>query len=262
MNNLFDKEIVWITGAGSGIGEAAAKLMARQGARVLCTDINTEEVERVAAEIMEAGGAAQAMTVDVSREEDNVAAVNYCMESMGGLHMVLINAARSSARESVLICEKEALDIAIQVTLYGCFFGIKHAANAMIESGIQGRILVVGTLASLSGAQDQMAYIAAKHGALGIMKSAACDLNPLGIRVNAVIPGLVGSAGLRKGMGEHMPPGVDEPEELSETISFLLSNRSLLMTGQIVKLDHGFSEFTDVPSFLEFYQGPAFGKSR
>ena len=260
MDPAFENEIAWVTGGGSGIGEAAAKLLAELGATVLCTDINSEGVQRVAAQINQSGGTAHAMVLDVSKEEDNAAAVGFCVESLGGLHMAFLNAGYCPVG-SVLDYSQESFDKTIQVNLYGALYGLKHAGNAMKDAGTRGRILITGTLDSIRGSDQSAAYIASKHGALGLMKSAAVDFNPLGIRVNAVMPGLVGSPGLKRNLEEGgipMPAAVDKPEQLAKTICFLLSNDSSLMTGQIVKLDHGFSNFTHVPGLFDFYQGNGF----
>ncbi|WP_287373326.1 SDR family oxidoreductase [Prosthecochloris sp.] len=245
MNNCKNKT-GWITGGGAGVGASLCKILAEHGANVLCTDIDLEAAERVASNIRASGGVCIGMQVDITKEEDNAAAVKRAFDEWGTLHMVGINAAVDFAfGKDVTTCTLDEMRKTTEVNYFGSFLGIKHAAIAMKEHNIQGNILVIGSGASIKATPGTFAYASSKHGLIGIAKVAAVDLLPFGIKVNTACLGMVNTEGLRSALAHfdvnEMPPYADHPDIVAAELATLMSNDSPLMTGQIIGLERGLS---------------------
>ena len=248
-------KVGWVTGGGAGIGAAICKELAACGAKVLCTDRNLASAEHIAADIVDAGGTAVAMQVDVSKEEGNQEAVNRALEEWGSLDMVAINAAIDAASgKSILNCSSEEFRKTASVNYEGSFLGIKAAANAMKDNGIKGSIVVVGSGASVKATPGTFAYSSSKHGLIGIAKIASVDLLPYGIRVNTMLPGMIDTEGLRntlKKFNMDVPVYADKPELIAEEIVNLLANESPLITGQVIGLERGLSNTQYISAVTE-----------
>src|SRR6266704_2081282 len=197
-------KVAIVTGAGSGIGEATARLMAREGASVVVADINGTEAERVAGEL----GSAVAAEVDVSDERSVMGMVETAVESFGGLDVLHNNA--SDASTNALDMDIVSLDMAIfdrlvAVNLKGQFMGCKHAIPRMLERG-GGAIVNTASVDGFVGRGVRAAYGASKAGVVLLTKSVASQYGSRGIRCNAVAPGLVRTPGAEL----HAPPGYVE----------------------------------------------------
>lgn len=245
-----------VTGAGSGIGAATAMLLADRGAGVCCADRNEDTAEKVAAEIVARGGRAFAIGVDVRSEKDNARAVEATVEQYGGLNIAFFNAGMA------MICPVTEMDLedwerVIGVHVTGTFLGIKHAAPAIGAAG-GGSIIAMSSVGGVLGGAGASAYSAAKHAILGLVKCAAVDLAPLGIRVNAVCPGAIDTPilgplhGNAEFLAKYVAPGhpigrVGRPEEVAAVVGFLAGDDSSFMTGAGVAVDGGAS--ASVPQF-------------
>ena len=234
----------WVTGGGAGIGAALCKTLAARGAKVLCTDVDQAKADAVAEAINASGGTCIAMQVDVTKEEDNAAAVARAVDEWGGLHMAAINAAIDAAfGEDVTTCSLEQMRKTAEVNYFGAFLGIKHAAIAMKDKDIHGNILVVGSGASIKATPGTFAYAASKHGLIGIAKVAAVDLLPHGIKVNTACLGMVDTEGLRSALHrfniDEMPAYADSSETVTDALATLMADNSPLMTGQVIGLERG-----------------------
>ena len=252
----YKNKTAWITGGGAGVGAALCKTLAERGANVLCTDISMEAAEKVASQIRSAGGNCIAMQVDVTKEEDNEAAVKRAVDEWDGLHMAGINAAVDFAfGKDVTTCTLDEMRKTTEVNYFGSFLGIKHAAIAMKAKNIHGNILVIGSGASIKATPGTFAYASSKHGLIGIAKVAAVDLLPLGIKVNTACLGMVDTEGLRSALVrfgiDEMPSYADSADLVADELATLISSNSPLMTGQIIGLERGLSNTQYLPAFEE-----------
>jgi 2-deoxy-D-gluconate 3-dehydrogenase len=245
-----------VTGAGAGIGRAIAERLVHAGASVLVVDVDREAAERVAAELSQYG-AALALQADVSQEEDVEGIVAACLGDLGGLD-ILVNNAGIFPRENVADMTAAHLDHVLAVNLRGLILLTREAAAVMIEAGRGGSIL---NISSIDAVQPSMvglaAYDASKHGVWGFTESAALELGPHGITVNALAPGGVLTPGAKAAMSSMAQPDtggssaadafmariplgrMGEPDEIARVALAMVSPVGAYMTGSHVVVDGG-----------------------
>lgn len=244
---------IMITGAGSGIGQTCAEVFAANGARVVVADRDEQSGQAVAAAIRDAGGEARFRQCDVTDEASVASAVAFTVETYGRLDGAMNNAGIEMRSKPIHELTAEDIDAVLGVDLVGVFYCVKHEVLAMKENG--GSIVNTASAAGVRGQINASDYVAAKHGVVGLTKAAACDLGPLGIRINAICPGLVMTPMAKKLMNDDpvFATAVDglrsrhhigrfaETYEIANAAMFLLSDMSSFMTGAPMLVDGGYS---------------------
>lgn len=244
----FSGRVALVTGAGSGIGRAIALNLARQGARVVVTDIHQEAIDQVVAEITAAGGSAAGFRQDTSVRADNERAVAYAVETFGGLHHAVNNAGIGGQPTAVGETDLDAWDRTVSVNLSGVMYGMRYELPAIEQSG-GGSIVNMASVHSLVATGiGNSAYTTAKHGLIGLTKQAAVDYGARGVRVNAVLPGYiktpllaqVDQAFLDTLVAKHPAGRLGEPEEVATLTAFLLSDEASFITASAHLVDGGY----------------------
>ncbi len=243
------EKVVLITGAARGQGAAEARLAARLGARVVLGDVLDQEGRAVADEL---GGAARYVHLDVSTPQGWGDAVETARRDFGGLDGLVNNAAVWWTRP-LLDEPLEEFDRLLKINLYGTFLGMKAAAPLLAERG-GGAIVNVSSIAGMLGFPGHSSYAAAKWGVRGMTKVAAAELGPLGIRVNAILPGIIDTPMI------HLDPAakatyagnplrrVGEAEEVASLCAYLLSDAGSFVSGADLVIDGGSSAVGPVRS--------------
>jgi 3alpha(or 20beta)-hydroxysteroid dehydrogenase len=238
-------KVAVITGAARGLGAAHARRFVAEGARVVLTDIRDEEGESLAAEL---GSPARYRRHDVA-DGGAWEGVLADVESEWGRLDILVNNAGIMLRAPVHETDADAFRNLIDVNLTGTFLGIRTAAPVIGRSG-GGSIVNVSSIGGLRALPDCAAYVASKFGVRGLTKAAALDLAPLDIRVNAVLPGIIDTAMVHDGsrtpeeiLDRHRNrvamQRIGQPEEVTEAVLFLASDRASYITGSDIVVDGG-----------------------
>lgn len=246
-------KVAMVTGAGSGIGRAAALRFGREGAAVVVVDVDAEAAEATAASVEAEAGRAIGVAADVTRDVQVRAAVQAAVETFGEL-TVLYNNAGVNSTGSVLEATEPDWERCLAVNVTGTFLCSRAAAAAMLDAG-GGAIVNQASVAGLVGIPHFAAYCAAKGAVVALTRSMAVDLTPQGIRVNAVAPGTVltplmepmltarGGGDLSKGLAmtaEKYPIGrLGTPEDIAAVALFLASDEAAFLTGAVVTADGG-----------------------
>jgi NAD(P)-dependent dehydrogenase (short-subunit alcohol dehydrogenase family) len=233
-----------VTGAGSGIGEATAKTLAADGASVIVADFDTASGERVTQEIEAAGGKAAFVKVNVAEEADAQALVEFAVSTYGRLDGAVNNAGVGQPVQRIHEMDTAAWDRIHSVDLRGVFFCMRAQLVHFLANG-GGAIVNTASSAGLKATAGQGAYVAAKHGVVGLTKQAAIEYVGDNIRVNAVAPGLVATPQFRsypqadQEMYAALQPGgrAAEPQEIANAMAWLLSDEASFVSGETLLID-------------------------
>lgn len=243
MKSLENKNII-VTGGGRGIGEATCKLLAKEGANVVITCRTEEEGNSVEKNILNSGGSAKFVAHDVTSEESWKNIIGVTLETFNRLDSV-VNNAGSFISESITDCSLEDFQDVIRTSLNGSFLGLKYGTQAIRNHGEGGSIVMMSSILAKVGAMNLSALSAAHGGVNLLAKAGACELGPEKIRVNSIHPGLVDTYSENSFSDEEFIKNnipfnrLATPEEVAETVRFLVSDESIFMTGAELTIDGG-----------------------
>src|SRR5947209_17398480 len=251
MAGILDGKVALVTGGGGGIGRASALAMIREGAKVAVADFNAAAARDTVAQINAAGGQAITLTGDVTRVDDVRVLVQDTLSAYGRLDCAFNNAGIAgwqvdAAGKKTAEWSEESFDRMIAVNLKGVWLCMKEEIPRMQSQG-GGAIVNTASIAGLIGLQTSSAYVAAKHGVIGLTKTAALEYADAQIRVNAVCPGFI-ETGMtedtmrRRGeaiLGQIPVRRMGEPGEIAEMVVWLSSDRASYVTGASYNVDGG-----------------------
>lgn len=251
------KKVAFITGAGQGIGEAIAKRLSQDGFMVACADLNLDKVNEVVHQIISNGGEACAIQVDVAQRKNVFEAIEKTLEIFGDLTVVVNNAGIAPIMPLDAVTP-EIYQKTMDINIGGVLWGIQAAVTAFKKLGHGGKIISASSQAGQVGNPELSVYGATKFAVRGITQTAAKELAPMGITVNAYCPGIVDTPMMRKVAqdladlsGESFEWGmqqfaqnitlkrISQPEDVAACVSFLAGSDSNYITGQSIIVDGG-----------------------
>ena len=251
---LMNDKVALVTGASSGIGKATAEAFAAKGAKVVLAARRQDELASLVTEIEARGGIATAITTDVSKAGDVDRMVAHAVDSFGRLDYAVNNAGIEGALAGIIDLAEDDWDNILDINLKGIFLCMKYEARAMLAAGQGGAIVNIGSVNSFLGFPTGSAYVASKHGMVGLTTSASAELAPHGIRVNIVCPGFVDTPmhqRIRGLLGDELLDNVllpnvhlrraGRPEEIARSIVFLCSDEASYITGTTLTPDGGYT---------------------
>ena len=246
-------KVALVTGAGDGLGRASARAFAREGAKVIVSDIDKDGGFKTVALIKEAGGEATFVPCDVTSVEQVDALVQKTVDLYGRLDCAHNNAGGGGGRGRPLVHEfnvEDWLDV-VEINLNSIWYCMRREIPIMLEHG-GGAIVNTSSIYGIAGAVRTAAYVAAKHGVVGLTRAAALEYADQGIRVNAVCPAHVPTTAVQKLMEDD--PGLEpwvtglspsgrmgRPEEIGETVVWLCSDAASFVTGHAMPVDGGWT---------------------
>lgn len=246
---MLQKKIAIVTGASSGIGLAIALILAREGAKVVVSDLNAKNNAETAARIQAQGGEALAVCCDVGNAQDCLELVHATQKHFGHLDIACNCAGVLGPLTCTADYPLDAWDQVIKVDLSGVFYCMQAQINAMVPRGY-GNIINIASVLGVVGGLRSSAYSAAKHGVIGLTQTAAWEYGAKGIRVNAVGPGYIHTPmvktiedkpeALATLIAAHALGRLGRVEEVAEMVAWLASDRASFVTGAFYPVDGGY----------------------
>jgi len=247
MKNL-EKKVAIITGGGSGIGRAISLLYASEGARIVVSDIDEKEGNKTVSEIKAKGGEALFVKADTAKPDDSRNVAEQAVKQFGGLHIAVNNAGIVGPFKPVGEYPIDGWDKVISINLSGVFYGLRYQIPAMLSSG-GGSIVNIASILGKVAAKNSSAYVAAKHGVVGLTKAAALEYADQKIRINSIGPGYINTLlvtenfddAAMKALVELHPIGrLGTSEEVAELALWLNSDKASFVTGAYYNIDGGY----------------------
>ena len=248
MSELLKNKVAIVTGASSGIGRSIALLYAQNGAKVAVADIDEAGGKETVRLIEAAGGQAFFFRADSSKPEDNRKLVEATVQRYGGLHIACNNAGIGGPSAPVGEYPIDGWDQVIAVNLSGVFYGMRYQIPAMLKAG-GGAIVNIASILGQVGFEGAGAYVAAKHGLVGLTKNAALEYSSAGIRTNAIGPAFIQTPLLTNNLSDEQlgmiktlhPIGrLGQPEEVAELALWLSSDKASFVSGSYYAVDGGY----------------------
>lgn len=250
MNLDFTGKVAVVTGGAMGIGEATARRLAGLGASVAILDVDGDAGPKSAAAIAKNGGNCEFFRCNVSIGKEVSQALDAVVHQYGAIDILVSNAGIQLYGDAITTSEEE-WDRLMGINLKGCFLVAKYAVPHMIERG--GAIVIVGSVQSMTAISNSLAYVASKHGLLGLTRAMSLDYAQNGIRVNCVCPGTIDTPMLRWAAGLSDDPDkvietcnrmhpvgrIGKPEEVADAIAYLACPMASFITGAALLVDGG-----------------------
>ncbi|RZS95449.1 SDR family NAD(P)-dependent oxidoreductase [Cecembia calidifontis] len=242
-----DQKVAIITGGGSGIGKAISLLYSSEGAKIVVSDIDEKGGQETIAEIIAKGGEAIFVKADTSKPEDNKNVVEKAVEKFGRLDIAVNNAGIGGPLAPTGEYPIDGWDKTIAINLSGVFYGMRYQIPAMLKSG-GGSIVNVASILGKVGTPNSPAYVASKHGVIGLTETAALEYAQQNIRINSIGPGYImtpllkslDDATMKALVGLHPLGRLGTSEEVAELALWLNSDKASFVTGAYYNVDGGY----------------------
>lgn len=247
MENLKNKVAI-ITGGGSGIGKAIASLYASEGAKIVVSDIDEKGSKETVDAIKEKGGEAIFVKADTSNPDDSKNVVEQAVKHFGGLHIAVNNAGIGGPIKPLGEYPIDGWDKTIAINLSGVFYGMRYQVPAMLKSG-GGSIVNIASILGKVGTANSSAYVASKHGVIGLTEAAALEYAQQNIRINSIGPGYIKTPLITNTLDDetmealvdlHPMGRLGASEEVAELALWLNSEKASFVTGAYYNVDGGY----------------------
>lgn len=254
--NRFEDKVVLITGGGSGLGQATAIRLAKEGAKLSLVDLNEKGLEETKQKVLQVAPNTEVLliTANVAKEEEVQNYVNQTVEKFGKIDGFFNNAGIEGKQNITENFGVDEFEKVINVNLNGVFYGLKYVLKVMSEQGY-GSIVNTASVGGIRGVGNQSGYAASKHGVVGLTRNSAVEYGELGITVNAIAPGAIMTPMVEASLRQLDPDNPEEagkafvsvnpmkrfgkPEEVANVVAFLLSDEATFVNAAVVNIDGG-----------------------